>query len=120
MIKKKKKKKKKAIGQLLVPIPDSNLSALPSLTTVAVGSEIYAIGGPVSGAPSSALRVLDCRSDTWRDAPSMNVARRYALSCVYDGKIYVTGGCKGVDDEAWAEVFDTKTQTWERLPDPGY
>ncbi|CAA7020968.1 unnamed protein product [Microthlaspi erraticum] len=114
------KKKKKAIEQLLVPIPDSNLSALPSLTTVAVGSELYVIGGPFNQPPSSSVRVLDCRSHTWRDAPSMNVARKYALSCVYDGKIYVTGGCKGVDEEeAWAEVFDTKTQTWERLLYPG-
>ncbi|CAA7020970.1 unnamed protein product [Microthlaspi erraticum] len=112
-------KKKKTIGQLLVPLPDTNLPSPPSLTTVAVGSEIYAIGGPVGGAPSSAVQVLDCRSHTWRDAPSMNLARKDALSCVYDGKIYVFGGCE-FKDEPWGEVFDTKTQTWERLPDPGY
>ncbi|CAA7042981.1 unnamed protein product [Microthlaspi erraticum] len=104
--------------QLLVPIPASNLPSLPSLTTVAVGAEIYAIGGPVGRAESSsAVRVLDCLSDTWRDAPSMIVARRYALSCVCDGKIYVCGGVD--EEEPWGEVFDTKTQTWGRLPDPG-
>ncbi|KFK36211.1 hypothetical protein AALP_AA4G092100 [Arabis alpina] len=58
---------------------------------------------------------------TWRDAPSMNVARAGASSCVYDGKIYVVGGRIGLeDDESWAEVFDTKTQTWEQLTNPVY
>ncbi|CAA7020969.1 unnamed protein product [Microthlaspi erraticum] len=109
------KKKKKTIGRLLVPLPNYTLPSLPSLTTVAVGSEIYAIGGPVNRAPSSAVRVLDCLSHTWRDAPSMNVARSYAWTCVYDGKIYVFGG---EEDEPWAEVFDTKTQVWKRLPNP--
>ncbi|XP_010467791.1 PREDICTED: F-box/kelch-repeat protein At4g19865-like [Camelina sativa] len=108
-----RKKKKKTIGQLLVPITYSKFPSL-SVSTV-VGSELYIIGRPVYGAPSSAVRVLDCRSHTWRDAPSMNVARRNPHTCAYNGKIYVMGGC---EDESWAEVFDTKTQVWERLPDP--
>lgn len=29
------------------------------------------------------------------------------------------GGCKGDESTCSAEVFDTKTQTWEPLPDPG-
>ncbi|CAA7020966.1 unnamed protein product [Microthlaspi erraticum] len=114
----KKKKKKKAIGQLLVPIPSSNLTDLSTVKPVAVGSELYVIGGPLNRAASSAVWVLDCRSHTWREAPSMSVARKNALNCVYDRKIYVFGGAEEEDD-SWGEVFDTKTQTWERLPDPG-
>ncbi|XP_010434357.1 PREDICTED: F-box/kelch-repeat protein At4g19865-like [Camelina sativa] len=114
---KRRKKKKKKKGQLLVPITSSNFNS--QSVSVAVGSEIYVIGGPVDRAPSSAVRVLDCCSHTWRDAPSMIVARNYASACVYDEKIYVMGGCQGSEDESWGEVFDTKTQTWELLPDPG-
>ncbi|XP_010449289.1 PREDICTED: F-box/kelch-repeat protein At4g19865-like [Camelina sativa] len=112
-----RRKKKKTIGQLLVPISSSNFNSLSDSTVV--GSELYIIGGPVDKAPSSAVRTLNCGSHTWRDAPSMNVARRNASTCVYNGKIYVMGGCRGSEDESWAEVFDTKTQVWERLPDPG-
>ncbi|ESQ55381.1 hypothetical protein EUTSA_v10025408mg [Eutrema salsugineum] len=114
------RKKKKTIGQLLVPIPPSDFPS-ESESTVVVGSEIYVIGGPIDGAPSSAVRILDCRSHTWRDAPSMIVPRKHALACVYEGRIYVMGSCKGLEEESssWAEVFDTKTQTWQSLPDPG-
>ncbi|XP_010436512.1 PREDICTED: F-box/kelch-repeat protein At4g19870-like [Camelina sativa] len=89
----------------------------PLAPPVVVGSEIYVVGGQWS--PSSAVRVLDCRSNTWRDAPSMIVPGKFARICVYDGKIYVMGGGQGLDNESWAEVFDTKTQTWACLPDPG-
>lgn len=111
------KRRKKKTGNLLVPITSSDFTSV-SNAAVVVGSDIYVIGGPVDSEPSSAVRVLDCRSHTWRDAPSMIVARKYASACVYDGKIYVMGGCEGFEDESWAEVFDIKTQTWERLPDP--
>ncbi|CAG7897980.1 unnamed protein product [Brassica rapa] len=119
-IKKKKKKKTKTLGKSLAPIPSSDSPSI-SKSTVVVGSDIYVIGGPIKtepSCPSSAIRILDCRTHTWRDAPSMIVARNDSLTCFYDGKIYVMGGC-GDDDEPWAEVFDIKTQTWERLSDPG-
>ncbi|CAH8353556.1 unnamed protein product [Eruca vesicaria subsp. sativa] len=110
------KEKKKS----LAPIPSSDF---PSVTesTLVVGSEIYVIGGPIKtepSCPSSAVRILDCRTHTWRDAPSMILARNHALTCFYDGKIYVMGGC-GVLEEPWAEVFDTNTQTCEPISDPG-
>lgn len=60
--------------------------------------------------------VMDCRSHTWSDAPSMLVARAGPAACVLDGKIYVTGHCKNLDATNWMEVFDTKTQTWEFVP----
>ncbi|KAG7546864.1 F-box domain [Arabidopsis suecica] len=113
-----KKRRKKTTGQMLVPITSSNFTSV-SKATVVVGSEIYIIGSPVDSEPSSAVRVLDCCSHTWRDAPSMTIVRMNALACFHDGKIYVMGGCQGLEDEPWAEVFDTKTKTWERLPDPG-
>ncbi|CAN8231313.1 unnamed protein product [Cochlearia groenlandica] len=70
-----KKKKKKTPKPLLVPINSSEFPSLSESTAV-IGSEIYVIGGPVDGSPSFDVRVLDCRSHTWRDAPSMNVSRK--------------------------------------------
>ncbi|KAG7539844.1 Kelch-type beta propeller, partial [Arabidopsis thaliana x Arabidopsis arenosa] len=65
------------------------------------------------------VMVMDCRSHTWREAPSMRVARDNSPStCVLNGKIYVIGGCKNLDSTNWIEVFDTKTQTWEFLQIP--
>lgn len=87
---------------------------------VAVDSNIYVIGGrDLNKNASSKVMVMDCRSHTWREAPSMRVARDNSPStCVLNGKIYVIGGCKNLDSTNWIEVFDTKTQTWEFLQIP--
>ncbi|XP_048629664.1 F-box/kelch-repeat protein At5g39560-like [Brassica napus] len=78
-------------------------------TTLAVGFEIYQIGG--DQLPSSTVRVLDFRTRTWRDAPDMGVARKCPESALIDSKIYVVGG--GTEE---SEVFDLKSQTWNPLP----
>ncbi|CAH8274277.1 unnamed protein product [Arabidopsis lyrata] len=110
-------------GELsLVPVrlSSSNPPARLKSTTVAVGSEIYQIGGTVNGKRSKAVGVLDCRSHTWRRAPNMRVSRVGAKSCFLDGHIYVIGGCRKSEEESknWGEVFDLKTQTWNPLPSP--
>ncbi|CAA7028160.1 unnamed protein product [Microthlaspi erraticum] len=78
---------------------------------IAVGCEIYVIGGLTT--PSSSVRVLDCLSHTWYDAPSMTVARTRPESVLLDQKIYVMGGCGRCDN--WFEVFDIETQSWSVL-----
>ncbi|KAF8054687.1 hypothetical protein N665_1320s0003 [Sinapis alba] len=82
----------------LVSVPSCPHSQhVPYSSTVAVGSDIYVIGGPYNkGPPSSRVRIFDCRSHTWRDGPNMLVAH----------------GCK---DDSWMEVLDVKTQTWSPL-----
>ncbi|KAF8118265.1 hypothetical protein N665_0005s0033 [Sinapis alba] len=100
----------------LSPIPPSSSTPPKSPTTVAVGFEIYQLGGTINKQPSSAVRVLDCRNHTWRDAPDMTVARRLAEAAFIDGKIIVTGGTE--DRMKWVEIFDLKTQTWTPLPSP--
>ncbi|CAN7068857.1 unnamed protein product [Brassica oleracea var. botrytis] len=88
-------------------------------TTVAVHSEIYQMGGSNEDKRTRAVRVLDCRSHTWRRAPDMKVARKHARSYFLDEKIYVIGGCTQTEETmTWGEVFDLKTQTWKPLPKP--
>ncbi|KAH0850511.1 hypothetical protein HID58_095474 [Brassica napus] len=86
-----------------------NLLPITFSTTLAVGFEIYQIGG--DQLPSSTVRVLDFRTRTWRDAPDMGVARKCPESALIDSKIYVVGG--GTEE---SEVFDLKSQTWNPLP----
>ncbi|KAG7548543.1 Kelch repeat type 1 [Arabidopsis suecica] len=104
----------------LIPLPSSPHSPPHVLykSTVAVGSDIYVIGG-IYNASSSSVRILDCRSHTLRDAPNMTVARAEPIAVYLDEKIYVIGGCKNDDSANWLEVFDIKTQTWRALPSPG-
>ncbi|WZZ23806.1 hypothetical protein YC2023_007207 [Brassica napus] len=88
-------------------------------TTVAVQSEIYQMGGSNEDKRTRAVRVLDCRNQTWRRAPDMKVARKHARSYFLDEKIYVIGGCTQTEETmTWGEVFDLKTQTWKPLPKP--
>ncbi|KAJ4898686.1 F-box/kelch-repeat protein [Raphanus sativus] len=105
-------------GHLLVPVSSSHAPPPPPAhwsSVVAVGSNIYAVGGPINDAPSSRVSFLDCRSDTWRTAPPMLVARNYPTASVLDGKIYVAGGCEDCDSLKCIEVFDPNTQRWDSV-----
>ncbi|XP_010447125.1 PREDICTED: putative F-box/kelch-repeat protein At4g34170 [Camelina sativa] len=101
--------------KVLVPILSPNIT---SAGVAVVGPNIYAIGGGIRNNTSSSVMVMDSRSHTWREAPSMRVARKFPSVCTLDGKIYVMGGCDNLDSTNWMEVFDTNTQTWEFLQIP--
>ncbi|ESQ37360.1 hypothetical protein EUTSA_v10002574mg [Eutrema salsugineum] len=109
-------------GYVFAPVPTLNFPQSPcEEQVVVVDSAIYAIGGPINDAPSSTVSVLDRGSRTWREAPSMKMERFFAAANVFDGKIYVAGGCESEDcDDSsnWMEVFDPKTKTWEFVSSP--
>ncbi|ESQ54302.1 hypothetical protein EUTSA_v10026834mg [Eutrema salsugineum] len=120
--------KQNSSGNLVVPIPCSCSSSSSSSfhsphiqrdSMVAVGSEIYLIGGSYNRQPTSSIRIFDCRSHTWRDAPNMTVPRRDAAAVFLDEKIYVIGGGCDKNSANGFEVFDIKTQSWTalRIPD---
>ncbi|KAF8093153.1 hypothetical protein N665_0389s0016 [Sinapis alba] len=107
-------------GYLLVPVLSSHAPPPAHWSSVVtVGSNIYAIGGPINDAPSSRVSFLDCRSDTWCMAPPMRVARNYPTASVLDGKIYVAGGCEDCDSLNCIEVFDPNTQSWDSVVSHG-
>ncbi|KFK30128.1 hypothetical protein AALP_AA7G220700 [Arabis alpina] len=94
-----RKNKKKPCGYVLAKIqtphsPHAHWSGL-----VAVGSNIYNIGGPIeNNEASSRVLILDSRSQTWREGPR---------------------GCKGCNASNWMEVYDPESQTWELVSCPG-
>uniref|UniRef100_A0A0D3EHS7 FKB95-like N-terminal Kelch domain-containing protein n=1 Tax=Brassica oleracea var. oleracea TaxID=109376 RepID=A0A0D3EHS7_BRAOL len=107
--------KKKAT---FVQVPSSSYAPRVPLLIRAVGSDVYALrqGYP----PSTVMLVRNRENFLWSKAPNMTVARVNPAACVLDGKIYVLGGCcEAAAKSCWGEVFDTKTRTWETLPDPG-
>ncbi|XP_018443393.2 F-box/kelch-repeat protein At4g39753-like [Raphanus sativus] len=118
--KKKKKNKKKKKKVRLVQVPSSSYAPREPGFIRSVGSDCYAFRQTYP--PSQVMLVGNSEKFLWDNAPRMTVARVNPSACVLDGKIYVLGGC---DKEAaaakgsWGEVFDTKTRTWEPLPDPG-
>ncbi|KAJ4893586.1 F-box/kelch-repeat protein [Raphanus sativus] len=102
-----------------VPVPSSSYAPQEPWFVRRVGSDTYAFRQ--SYPSSQVMLVRNIEQFLWSKAPSMTVARVNPSACVFRGKIYVLGGC---DKEAaakgsWGEVFDTKTRTWESLPDPG-
>ncbi|KAM6586119.1 hypothetical protein CsatB_013121 [Cannabis sativa] len=85
-----------------------------------VGHNIYVIGGNNSNdynvvIPSSDVWILDCRSHTWEQGPSIGIPRMHASVAVVDEKIYVIGGWT---EESWVEVFDPVIGHWEHIPSP--
>ncbi|XP_019057400.1 PREDICTED: F-box/kelch-repeat protein SKIP6-like [Tarenaya hassleriana] len=104
----------KSTGNRLVPVSSISSPTRLGSSVVAVGSEIYVIGGSIDGVPSSSVWVLDCRFHTWRRGPDMGEPREYAAACDVEGKIHVIAGCES-DKNKWVETFDLKTQSWESV-----
>ncbi|CAA7031698.1 unnamed protein product [Microthlaspi erraticum] len=95
-----KKKKKKLSSTLLVPITSPHSAPFrPSF--VAVGSEIYEIGGRINGVPCSTVSVFDCISHSWHQAPSLKASRKHPFTKAIDGKIYVKGRRSHEDQITW-------------------
>lgn len=117
-------------GYYMEQIPCPNyLRPAQSSTLVSVGSDIYKIGGANHLHECKiwkrnycvSVSVLDCRTHTWRQAPSMGMARNAnATATLFDGKIYVAGGCdeEYVSKPNWIEAFDLETQTWVPVTNP--
>ncbi|KAJ4885188.1 putative F-box/kelch-repeat protein [Raphanus sativus] len=111
-----------------IPCPNY-LRPAQSSTLVSVGSDVYKIGGANHLHECKIWKrnycvsvcVLDCRTHTWRQAPSMGLARNAnSTATLFDGKIYVAGGCDEdyVSKPNWIEAFDLETQTWAPVTNP--
>lgn len=91
--------------------------------TAVIDGKIYVAGGrPPRGAD---FAVYDPVADRWTTLPDLPTQRNHLAAAAIDGKVYVAGGRfgAGVGSEMTAvlEVFDPRTNTWERkapMPKP--
>ncbi|CAA7031702.1 unnamed protein product [Microthlaspi erraticum] len=107
----KRKKKNKLSSMLLVPVTSPSSAPVRS-SFVAVGSDIYEIGGLINGVPSYTVSIFDCKSHSWHKAPNMQEARDHPFAKIMDGKIYVKGRPNYFSSAKPVEFFDPKAQTW--------
>jgi hypothetical protein len=93
------------------------------LAVVAVGEEIWAIGGRAGGTNHQRVDIYNSASDTWRDGPPLPFPVSGASEGVVDGVIMLSGGedpgAGLIVDRHWR--LDTKAgaaATWEPLAPP--
>jgi hypothetical protein len=79
---------------------------------VAIGSELYVVGG--RGTTSNVL-IFDTLSEKWRTGAQMPVKRDHLGAAVLGTKIYAIGG-RDNDLLARVDVYDTKTDAWSTGP----
>lgn len=108
-------------------------TTLPSLaggprqehSTVAIGSDIYIVGGvvpdaasPVGVTTTDTVEVYDTRSRTWSAAAPLPVPMNHLNAASVGGKLYVLGGLSG--GMSWdalpnSYVYDPRTNAWTAL-----
>ena len=80
------------------------------LTSSAVDSKIYVIGGVAGTTRSNSNQCYDPSTDSWEIKADMPTGRSHLASAVVDGKIYVIGGYGGTKKEN--ECYDPATDSW--------
>ncbi|CAH2075879.1 unnamed protein product [Thlaspi arvense] len=84
---------------------------------VAVGSNIFVMGGFRDWKITSSVSLIDCRSHTAQPLADMPKAVAGSVTQVIDGKIYVIGGSDTLSPMKSPSrsmmVFDTRSENWE-------
>ncbi|KAL1193806.1 F-box/kelch-repeat protein [Cardamine amara subsp. amara] len=116
------KMKKKTSDYVLAKVQIRDSPPADFSTLVSVGSDIYNIPGSANlSPPSSEVSILDCRSHTWREGPSLRMELYQVSASVLDRKIYVAGRCEDGESDYRTDSFnvlDIETQVWDPEPIP--
>ncbi|NBI31260.1 kelch repeat-containing protein, partial [Chengkuizengella marina] len=100
----------------------SNMNLNVIYTSHVINGKIYVLGYDNSNAePITTLGEYNPRTDTWTSLRALNETRGWFQSEVIDGKIYVMGGYKYLNEHSASdslnsvEVYDPLTNTWTEL-----
>ncbi|MDP6720767.1 MAG: hypothetical protein QGF59_19035, partial [Pirellulaceae bacterium] len=97
------------------PLP---IAVLDNYTTVAVGQNIYVMGGQSAGSGFLGVtQIYNTVTDTWNLGAPMPTPRSNALAGVLNGKIVVAGGVDSTFvNQDVTEIYDPVTDTWTTGP----
>jgi N-acetylneuraminic acid mutarotase len=79
-------------GDTWAPLPNVSTGAIQETAVVAVGTDVYVIGGFMGVTPQTQVLVFDTVQSSWRAVRPLPVEMHHANAAVVDGKIYVLGG----------------------------
>lgn len=88
---------------------------------VALGTDIYVIGGIEDGRPTARVDIFDTTRDAWRAGPSLPIAREGHAAALLDGRIHVLGGESLSPPKTYGDHFVLANGAWSRaapLPTP--
>ncbi|CAN7005273.1 unnamed protein product, partial [Brassica rapa subsp. trilocularis] len=98
-------------GYALARVRDPNSPPSVFRKVVVVGSNM---GKSANSYINRRVSILDCKSHTWIEAPSLPVELHSLSASVLDHKIYVAGFDHRLEKNSF-EVFDTETRVWDSV-----
>lgn len=94
------------------PLPEARAGR----AVVAVGLDVYVMGGETAEGVSDAVRVFDTRQRVWRRAAAKPTATAGTTAAELFGEIYVAGGrTAGGDYSAVVEAYSPSQNAWRRV-----
>lgn len=94
------------------PLPEGRAGR----AVVAVGLDVYAIGGETAGGVSDRAQVFNTRSRIWQDVADKPTAVTAATAAELFGEVYVPGGqTAGGQPTAVVEAYSPTQNAWRRI-----
>ena len=94
------------------PLPTARLG----LAAVALGNNLYALGGQQNGTNLKTVERFDTQANAWSDLPAMPQARRNLAATSRENTIYALGGIGNAESSNSVQVFDSVANKWSDGP----
>ena len=94
------------------PLPTARLG----LAAVALGGNLYALGGQQNGTNLKTVERFDTQANAWSALPAMPQARRNLAATSRENTIYALGGIGNAESSNSVQVFDIVANKWSDGP----